>query len=187
MREKFRIYYKEGVFVLIKSRDTYDNCAYYNHIAIPASLYGGSVIIKHNEKDEETSFLLVNGIEIVNINNLKEGDKEISTTLHLSAIVQYLNAIEINGVEAFAQNYKESLEQLQVDLKDLKEEKESALPTLTEESLIEKVKKEIMNINNLLYCLIGLLFNCRLFITAGLENDKIISLCKSISGYDGMM
>ncbi|HHT97303.1 MAG TPA: hypothetical protein GXZ90_05360, partial [Clostridiales bacterium] len=175
MNNKFRIYYKEGVFVLIKSIDKYDNCVYWNHFLIPASLYGGSVIVKHNEKDEDMAFLLVNGVEIININTMKEGEKELSKILHLSTIVQFLNAIEINGVEAFVQNYKESLEQLQVDLKDLKEEKESALPTLTEESLIEKVKKEIMNINNLLYCLIGLLFNCRLFITAGLENDKIIS------------
>lgn len=175
------VYYKNGVYVLIDTDKMHEDCVYHYHYRDNVLLNGGRVRMKYASTTyRDTAFLFIDGIEIINLNNLSEDENQINKALNLSTIVQYLNAIEINGVEAFLQNYKESLEQLQVNLKDLKKEKESELSTITEEPLLEEVKQEIKNIKKLLCYLFTVLFNLSLFICAGLENEKIISVYQSI-------
>ena len=176
------IYYKDGVYVVIDNNVTIEECVFrFRYINNPI-LYGGRVIIDYDRdyKTEENASFLIDGIKIIKLNEFSLNEKQTTNILHLSTITQYLNAIEANGVDAFMQNYKERLEQLQVNLKDLKKEKESELSTITEEPLLEEVKQEIKNIKKLLCYLFTVLFNLSLFICAGLENEKIISVYQSI-------
>ena len=172
------IYYKDGVYVLFDNDEKHEDCVYHYSYRDRVLLNGGRIRIDYESK--ETAFLFVDGIEVINLNNLSEDKNHIKKALNLSTIVQYLNAIEINGVEAFLQNYKERLQQLQVDLNDLKKKNESELPTITDESLLEEVKQEIKSIKKLLYYLFSVLFNLSLFLNTGLENEKIISVYQSI-------
>lgn len=177
------IYYKDGVYVLIDNDAQHDDCVFHYNYRDNVFLYGGRISIKYASATlkKEAVYLLIDGIEVINLNHSNNNVNQINKALNLSTIVQYLNAIEINGVEAFVQNYKERLEQLQVDLKDLKKEKESELSTITEESLLEEeVKQEILNIKKILYYLFSVLFNLSLFISTGLENEKVISVYQSI-------
>ena len=181
------IYYKDGVYVVIDNdRHKYNDqhygyCVCHYQFKNKVLLYGGRVRVKYLFSDlKETAYLLIDGIEIIKLNELSLNDKPASNELNLSTISQYLNAIEANGVDAFMQHYKERLEQLQVDLQDLKKEKESELSTITEEPLLEEVKQEIKNIKKLLCYLFTVLFNLSLFICAGLENEKVISVYQSI-------
>jgi len=175
------IYYKDGIYVLIDNDEEHENCVYHYNYRDRVLLNGGRIRMEYASTSyKETAFLFIDGIEVINLNNLRKDENQINKALKLSTIVQYLNAIEINGVEAFVQNYKERLEQLQVDLKGLKEEKESELVSITEESLLEEVKHEILNIGKILCYLFSVLFNLSLFISAGLENEKVISVYQSI-------
>ena len=175
------IYYKDGVYVLIDNDAKHENCIYHYDYRDKKLLYGGRISIKYASTSlKETANLLIDGIEIIKLNVLSVDDKQTSNILHLSTITLYLNAIEANGVDAFMQHYKESLVLLQEDLLKLKQDNIEELSTLNDESLIEAVKEEIKKIKALIYYIIGLVFTIRTFMSAGLENEKVISVYQSI-------
>ena len=176
------IYYKDGVYVVIDNNVTIEECVFRFRYKNNPILYGGRVIIDYGRDyhTEENASLLIDGVEIIKLNVLSLDDKQTSNILHLSTITLYLNAIEANGVDAFMQHYNESLLLLQEDLLKLKQDNIEELSTLNDESLIEAVKEEIKKIKALIYYIIGLVFTIRTFMSAGLENEKVISVYQSI-------
>lgn len=169
------IYYKDGVYVLIDNDDKHENCIYHYNYRDNELLYGGRVRIKYSQ--HKTAYFYIGGVEIV---KLDTNNVAIEKSLELSSICNYLNAIEVHGVDAFLEHYKKTLEQLKSDLSALKNESMEELSTLRDESLIETVKKEIKKIKSLIYYIICVVFTISTFMNAGLENEKVISVYQSI-------
>lgn len=173
------IYYHDGVYVVNDEQRKHESLIYNYYLTESNILYGGRVVLKKPfcRHCFDDVIFIVDGITIV---KLHADFKQIIKELDILMVAQYLNAIEVNGVDAFLKNYKESLEILQTDLNKLKEEAQTQLSTLSDDILIEKVGQEIDKIKQLLFYLIGVLFSLRAFISAGLENEKVISVYQSV-------
>lgn len=104
------IYFKEGIYVAIDDGKSQNDICVYNYHKYNVSLYGGRIRITYSS-DKEAN-LYVDGISIIKIS-----DKKIQSALLLSEIASHLNAIETNGVDAFLEHYKKSVEFLYTELK----------------------------------------------------------------------
>src|SRR5574344_1438512 len=114
------IYFKEGIYVAIAAGNSQNDICVYNYHKDNVSLYGGRIRIIYYGKEEAK--LYVDGISIIKIS-----DDKIQSALLLSEIASHLNAIETNGVDAFLEHYKKSVEFLYTELKELNQKTESLL------------------------------------------------------------
>lgn len=167
------IYYKDGIYVLIDNDNENNICIYHYNYRDDVSLYAGRIKIKY--RDKETAYLLIDGISIIRI----EG-KSVYNNLSLSGIVSYLNAIEANGVDAFLDHYKKSIEFLYEELKEMNQKIESQLSLEQEDSKINDFLSELQKVRNLLFSVLAILFNLYTYMSAGLENEKVRSVYQSI-------
>ena len=167
------IYYKDGIYVLINNDTENDICVYHFNYKYKVTLYGGRISIKYSE--EETAYLYVDCISIIKIS-----DKKIQSALLLSEIASHLNAIETNGVDAFLEHYKKSVEFLYSELKELNQKTESQLTIEQEDSKIKSLLVELTKIRDLLFSVLAILFSLNTYMSAGLENEKVISICQSV-------
>ena len=167
------IYYKDGIYVLIDNDIQNDICFYHYENKTNVSLYGGRVEI--TGEDYEWARIYIDGISIV-----KCVSKSIENRLNLFEIAAHLNAIEANGVDAFIQNYKESINFLYGELKELNQKAESQLSIEQEDSKIKNLLAELTKIRELLFSVLAILFSLYTCMSAGLENDKVISACQSV-------
>jgi hypothetical protein len=166
------IYYKDGVYVLIES-DNHKNTVYDNKVNKHVSLFGGRVEIRWYIGDE--AIIKVDGIKIEEINQFST-----KATIPLGKITSYLNAIEANGVDAFIENYKKSVELVYAELKDLSKETDFHLSSGTGNNKIESLLDQIEKIRNLLISVLGILFSLQTYMNAGLENEKVIAVAQSV-------
>ena len=110
-------------------------------------------------------------------NNRKQKNQ---SALLLSEIASHLNAIETNGVDAFFEHYKKSIEFLYGELKELNQKTESQLSIEREDSNIKILLSELTEIRDLLFSVLIILFSLNTYMSAGLENEKVISVFQSI-------
>ena len=167
------IYYKDGIYLLIDNDDENDIYVYHDYNKRNVSLYGSRISIKYS--GSETAFFNVDGISIIKIRG-----KSIKSELSLSEIASHLNAIETNGVDAFLEHYKKSIEFLYGELKEMDQKTESQLTIKQEDSTIKNLLSELGNIRDLLFSVLAILFNLNTHMSAGLENEKVVSVYQSI-------
>ena len=170
------IYYKDGIYVLIEKDKVHDDCVYDCRRSTKAFLFGGRVSIVHHDTDDDHyqyAFFKIDGICIIEINNHYN-------SISLSQIVSHLNAIEANGVDAFLQNYKQSVEFLYEELKNLHQTTIEQLSEEQENSKIKNLLTELEKIRNLLLSVLIVLFNLKTCMAAGLENERVMSVVQSI-------
>ncbi len=166
------IYYKDGIYVVIDNDEKHEDCVYHNNYKNNITLFGGRV---HISSYANTAFFLVEDIPIVEIRNDK-----MKKDLSISAITSHLNAIEVNGVDAFIENYKKSVEFTYNELKDLNQKTELELSSSHNDLVIKKLIKQLTNIRELLFSVLAILFQLYSYMSAGLENEKVISVYQSI-------
>lgn len=167
------IYFKEGIYVAIDDGKSQNDICVYNYYKDNVSLYGGRIRITYSS--EEEAKLYVDGISIIKIS-----DKKNQSALLLSEIASHLNAIETNGVDAFLEHYKKSVEFLYTELKELNQKTESQLTIEQEDSKIKSLLVELTKIRDLLFSVLAILFSLNTYMSAGLENEKVISICQSV-------
>lgn len=167
------IYYKEGIYLGIDNDTQNDICVYDYHNKDNVSLYGGRIRITYSSVEEAK--LYVDGISIIKIS-----DKKNQSALLLSEIASHLNAIETNGVDAFLEHYKKSVEFLYTELKELNQKTESQLTIEQEDSKIKSLLVELTKIRDLLFSVLAILFSLNTYMSTGLENEKVISICQSV-------
>jgi hypothetical protein len=167
------IYFKDGIYVTIDDGKTKNDICVYNFHKNDVSLYGGRIRI--TRWGEDTAQLYVDGKSIIEVS-----DKEISGKLFLSEIVSHLNAIQTNGVDAFIEQYKKSIEFLYAELKESNQRAESLLSIEHDEQKLKNLLSELVNLRNLLFSVLAILFGLNNYMSAGLENEKVISTCQSI-------
>ena len=170
------IYYKDGVYLFIENKEFDDNDEIENCILNLYFLYdytflfGGRVKLSHYG-------LAIDGISIQRV-NVKS--KIVIDSLPPSLIVSHLNAIEVNGVDAFLENYKKSIEFIYTELKDLNEEAQTLLSSENDETEIKNLLTKIKQIRDLLFSVLIILFSLYSYMSAGLENEKVISVTQSV-------
>lgn len=169
------IYFKEGIYVAIDDGQSQNDICVYNYHKDNVSLYGGRIRITSSFSGEEEAKLYVDGISIIKIS-----DKKIQNALLLSEIASHLNAIETNGVDTFLEHYKKSVEFLYTELKELNQKTESQLTIEQEDSKIKSLLVELTKIRDLLFSVLAILFSLNTHMSAGLENEKVISICQSV-------
>ena len=167
------IYFKDGIYVTIDNDEENDICVYHYNYRDNVSLLGGRVDIRYTAK--ETAFLKVDGKPIVNIS-----ENAVEKALTVSEITSHLNAMATNGVDAFIEHYKQSIEFAYGELKELKKETEFQLSSESNDTMIDSLKSELKKLKDLLFAVFALLFSLHTFMSAGLENEKVISVCQSI-------
>jgi Rad3-related DNA helicase len=167
------IYYKEGIYVVIDNDNENDVCVYHYRNRYNVSLLGGRIEIQRTAR--ETVSLTVDGISIVKIDN-----KLIRKELSLSTIASHLNAIEAHGADAFIENYKKNIEFLYDELKDFRQKTEMQLTSEQDDSKIKSLLSKLEELKNLLFTVLAILFSLKNHMTAGLENEKVMSVCQSI-------
>lgn len=173
------IFYKDGVYVhfkddTIEDKTENDFCILADDKKPTNTLYGGRVKVEYCTRGETK--LNVDGISVMTIKNyLKTTD-----TLSFSEAVLHLNAIETNGVDAFLENYKKSIEFLYGELKEMNQKTESQLSMAKEDPKIAGLLYELTQIRNLLLSVLAILFSLNNYMSAGLENEKVISVYQSI-------
>ena len=174
------IFYKEGIYVLIESNEEHNDCIYhYEYRGDEVFLFGRRVSIWRSNVEynyQTTAYLTVDGIKIINTN---DSNKQI-TSLPLAMITAHLNAIETNGVDAFLRNYKQSVEFFYEELKNLSQMKTEQLSSTQDDSKIKSLVSELEKLSNLLLSVLIVLFNLKINMTAGLENEKVMLVCQSI-------
>lgn len=167
------IFYKEGIYVLVDSDEKHDNCVYHYNYRDSIILLGGRIHIYYCS--ETKAYLTIDGIRIIDIQS-----NTINTKLSLFQITSYLNAIEANGVDAFLQNYKQSVEFIYYELKNICQMKTDQLASTQDDSKIKTLLSELEKLNNLLLSALTLLFSLKANMLAGLENERVISVYQSI-------
>lgn len=165
------IYYKDGIYVLIDNESTV-NCVINRNIGTKL-IYGGRVQIRTSAN---SLYLSVDGLHIYKIDT----NSRLETSHSYSLITSYLNAIETNGVDAFLENYKASIEFYYKELKDMNRNTESLLTTVQNEAKINSLLNDIEKIRNHMLSVLAILFNLTTYMSAGLENEKINNVCQSI-------
>lgn len=170
------IYFKDGIYVTIDNDEENDICVYHYNYRGNVSLLGGRVDIRYaSYTAKETAFLKVDGKPIVNIS-----ENAVEKALTVSEITSHLNAMATNGVDAFIEHYKQSIEFAYGELKELKKETEFQLSSESNDTMIDSLKSELKKLKDLLFAVFALLFSLHTFMSAGLENEKVISVCQSI-------
>lgn len=167
------IYFKQGIYVAIDDGKSKNDICVYNYHKDNVSLYGGRIRITFSSEEEAN--LYVDGISIIKI-----CDKKIQSALLLSEIASHLNAIETNGADAFLEHYKKSVEILYTELKELNQKTESHLTIEQEDSKVKSLLVELTKIRDLLFSVLAILFSLNKYMSAGLENEKVISICQSV-------
>ncbi len=175
------IYYKEGIYVLIdsESKEVSKSCIQHPEHKPEVNLFGNRVKIKRNPSASRYLYaqLEIGDVPIVRI---YPGLNKKVDYLTYEEIVAHLNAIEVHGVDAFIQNYKQNLNFVYNELQDLDKKTESLLNLEKEESTIKKLLDELSQIRKLLISVLVVLFNLNTYMSAGLENEKVLSVCQSI-------
>lgn len=177
------IYFKDGVYVIIENNTNNDLCIWHNSFKRNITIYGGRVSIKHdnyydNAKLKIDEILIVQNYYHKSINN--NYSLEIVEYLPLSEIVSHLNAIEANGVDAFLENYKKSIEFFYEELKEMNQKTENLLTSEKDDSKIKDLLSDLERIRRMLLAVLSVLFGLYKHMTAGLENEKVISVYQSI-------
>lgn len=167
------IFYKEGVYVVINHDAKNESCVYHYKYKYDEYLFGGRVHIQEN--GTEDAFLTIDGISIIAFRATS-----INEDLSISTIASHLNAIETNGVDAFLEHYKNNIEFAYNELKELKKETEFQLSSESNDSLIEHLKTKLKKLQDVLFAVFALLLGLKNYMSAGLENEKVISVCQSI-------
>ena len=178
------IYYKEGIYVLVDNDKENVLCVYHYNLKDKVALIGGRVSISSSSIDIDKAYLFVDGINIIELVNQKWSNgittRKIEEDLYLTTITSHLNAIEANGVDAFILNYKESINFLYGELKDINLKTEMQLSSEKDDSTIKKIITELDKIRDMMFSVLAILFSLHTFMIAGLENEKVISVCQSI-------
>jgi hypothetical protein len=119
------IYYKHGVYVVIDNDTENDSCILHPKYRRKASIYGGRVKLS----TDPGFYLQIDNIKVIKMTTFKWSENEtkyyIDDRLSSEEVVSHLNAIEVHGVEAFLQNYKQSIIFLYNELKELNNKTES--------------------------------------------------------------
>ena len=178
------IYYKDGVYVLIDNDEEHEDSIYHHEYRNNLTIYGGRVEVKkYTNSYGYSNGDLVLKIDGILIFKISEYATEFFNYLDIEIVTQHLNAIEVNGVNAFMQYYKKKLEVLQEDLQNLKEAKQSELTTMDENiynSSRGRIIEDLDKIGRMLYYLFSVIFTLGTLMNAGLENEKVISVYQSI-------
>lgn len=169
------IYFKDGIYVTIDNDKESINCVYRYQYKTNSMLLGGRVEINSVYQSSTTAYLQVDGKPIVNISG-----KAYNLALTLSEITSHLNAMATNGVDAFIEHYKQCIEFAYGELKELKKDTEFQLSSESNDKMIDSLKSELEKLKDLLFAVFALLFSLHTFMSAGLENEKVISVCQSI-------
>jgi hypothetical protein len=172
------IYYKEGIYVVIDNDTENDSCVYHYNYRSGLSLYGGRVIIKQGNSN--SAVLIVDGIPIVDFFYSNYLNIRLNRSVDNLIVASHLNAIEANGVDAFIKNYKQSVEFLYGELKELNQKTESQLSIEQEDSKIKNLIFELDKIRTLLFSVLAILFSLYSYMSGGLENEKVISIYQSV-------
>jgi hypothetical protein len=167
------IFFKEEIYVLLDNDTMNEICIYHYDNKKNVSLYGGRIQITDGYYN--WGRLIVDGIPIV-----KFEDQRIVNGLELSQIVSHLNAIQTNGVDTFLENYKKSIAFLYNEIKELNQKTESQLTIVQEDSKIKTILSELTKIRDLLLSVLAILFSLSTFMSAGLENERVVSICQSV-------
>lgn len=167
------IYYKEGIYFLVDSDKKHDNCVYHYNNRDSITLLGGRAHIYYCS--ETTAYLTIDGIRIINIYPNRD-DFELT----LSQVTSHLNAIETNGLDAFLQNYKQSVEFFYDELKNICQMKTEQLASTQDDKKIKTLLSELEKLNKQLLLVLPLLFILKANMLAGLENEKVVSVYQSI-------
>lgn len=178
------IFFKDGVYVLCPANYKNEFCILASINKLSPSLYGGRVQIRNAKlyTSESTAQISVDGISIILLDKQYQSkDKMVITyDLPLSTVISILNAIETNGVDAFLEHYKKSIEFLYAELIELERKTESNLLTEQDESIIKKLLEKLNAIRDVFISVLIILFSLNLYMSAGLENEKVISVSQSI-------
>lgn len=167
-----KIYFREGVYILINSDNKQTDCICDYWSNNPVTLWGGRVEIYNNYSPLR---LEIDGISIIKFN---KGFQMYD--LSYPEVVSHLNAMETNGVDAFLLNYKLSIEFLYDELKNIHQEATERLSSTQEEKRIKSILSELETIRESLLSVLSILFQLKVYMSAGLENEMVISVCQSI-------
>lgn len=173
------IYYKDGVYIIIDHDANHENCIFHAKSKTLVSLYGGRVSLR-KKGYHKNALITVDGIELVRFVKASTSNEHFTEVLNLSTVVQYLNAIEANGVDAFMQNYKQCIEFLYDELTELRQRIELELTTSQDDIKRSESLIKLERIKEILLQTLSALFTLKTFISAGLENEKVISVYQSI-------
>lgn len=178
------VYYKEGVYVVIDSSIDNDTCVYNYSKKNNVVLWGGRIRIKRDHSNGAYATLDIDGIPIGRLYHFAHSDSSFSLAiekgLSLSTVASHLNAIEANGIDAFLENYKQSINSLYGELKELSIKTEMQLSSEQDESKITILLAELKRIRNVILSILAIIFSLQTNMTAGLENEKVMSVCQSI-------
>lgn len=183
------IYYKEGIYLVIDNDTQNDFCIFHynnksNNYKSKVSLYGGRISLSRYNYNSQDIRLSIDDIAVIKMETAKWSDGEVTYSikrdLSFQEVVSHLNAIEVQGVDAFIQNYKQSINFLYSELKELNQKTESLLTSEQDDSKLKSLLSELANIRDLLFLVLPILFSLQTFMIAGLENEKVISVCQSI-------
>lgn len=175
------IFFKDGIYLLISKSQidvNSDNCITKGGIV---NLYGNRVrLLKY---DGNLRFF-IDGIIIKEIDIYKDRYGEIyysiESELSYEVVVSHLNAIEVYGLDAFIQNYKQNIVFLYGELKDINQKTESLLASEQNDSKIENLLNQLEKIRESLLLVLPILFSLQIFMISGLENAKVLSVYQSI-------
>lgn len=173
------IYFKDGVYVLIDNDAEHDNCIFHSKVQISVSLYAGRVALRE-PKYPLNAVITVDGIDLVQFVKTPTQNPHMTEVLKFSTVVQYLNAIEANGVDAFMHNYKQSIEFLHEELTALRQRTELDLSTIEDDTKKSDILIKLERIKEMLLQILSILFTLKTFLSAGLENQKVDSIYQSI-------
>lgn len=180
----YGIYYKEGIYVAIDNNQENDLCVFHTNNNHNGTLYGGRIRIISLYRNGGSANLTIDGVKILRFEHIRFGEgstkTELKEDLSIVTIASHLNAIEANGVDTFNQNYKQSIEFLYSELKDFRQKTEMQLSSEQNDSEIKSVLTELEIIRSLLFSVLAILFSLQTYMTAGLENEKVKSVCQSI-------
>lgn len=168
------IYFKDGVYVTVNDGSAKNDMYIYNYYhKDSASLYGGRVRLGYGGSDNAT--LTIDGIPIVRIYKT-----DIDKDLPIEEITTHLNAIEANGVDAFLEHYKKSIEFLYDKLEEFRIKTIDEISNTKEETIAERLISELNKIRDSLFSLIAILFSLSKYMSAGLDNEKLNSVYQSV-------
>jgi hypothetical protein len=177
------IYYKEGIYLVIDNDTQNDICIFHYNYKSKVSLYGGRISLSRYSNNSGIR-LSIDDVAVIKMNSAKWSDGvvrySIERDLSFQEVVSHLNAIEVQGVDAFIQNYKQSINFLYSELKELNQKTESLLTSEQDDSKLKSLLSELAKIRDLLFLVLPILFSLQTFMIAGLENEKVISVCQSI-------
>lgn len=177
------IYYKEGIYLVIDNDTQNDICIFHDNYNSEVSLYGGRIRLSRYY-DNSSIRLSIDDIAVIKMETAKYSNGverySIERDLSFQEVVSHLNAIEVQGVDAFIQNYKQSINFLYSELKELNQKTESLLTSEQDDSKLKSLLSELAHIRDLLFLVLPILFSLQTFMIAGLENEKVISVCQSI-------